>query len=29
MREPFERLSIAVDSWVVDIDSPGARIISV
>ena len=29
MRAPFERLSIAVDSWVVDIDSPGARVIAV
>ena len=28
MRQPFERLSIAVDSWVVEIDSPGARVVS-
>ena len=27
MRVPFERLSIGVDAWVVEIDSPGARII--
>ena len=28
MRAPFERLSIGVDAWVVDIDSPGARVIA-
>lgn len=28
MRRPFERLSIGVDAWVVDIDSPGARVVS-
>jgi homoserine kinase len=27
MRLPFERLSIGVDAWVIDIDSPGARIL--
>jgi homoserine kinase len=27
MRLPFERLSIGVDAWVVDIDSPGARVL--
>jgi homoserine kinase len=29
MRVPFERLSIGVDAWVVDIDSPGARVVAV
>jgi len=28
MRVPFERLSIGVDAWVVEMDSPGARLIS-
>jgi homoserine kinase len=28
MRLPFDRLSIGVDAWVVDIDSPGARIVA-
>jgi homoserine kinase len=28
MRAPFERLSIGVDAWLVDIDSPGARVIA-
>jgi homoserine kinase len=28
MRVPFERLSIGVDGWVVDIDSPGARVVA-
>lgn len=28
MRVPFERLSIGVDAWVVDIDSPGARVVA-
>ena len=28
MRAPFERLSIGVDGWVVDIDSPGARVVA-
>ena len=27
MRVPFERLAIGVDAWVVEIDSPGARLI--
>ena len=27
MRAPFERRSIGVDAWVVDIDSPGARVL--
>jgi homoserine kinase len=27
MRVPFERLSVGIDAWVVEIDSPGARII--
>jgi homoserine kinase len=27
MRVPFERLSIGIDSWVVEINSPGARLV--
>jgi homoserine kinase len=28
MRGPFEKLSIGTDAWVVDIDSPGARVVA-
>jgi len=28
MRVPFERLSIGVDAWVVEMDSPGARLVA-
>jgi len=28
MRLPFEQLAIGVDAWVVDIDSPGARVVA-
>jgi homoserine kinase len=28
MRAPFEELAIGIDAWVVDIDSPGARVVA-
>jgi homoserine kinase len=28
MRAPFEKLAIGIDAWVVDIDSPGARVVA-
>ena len=28
MRAPFDKLAIGIDAWVVDIDSPGARVVA-